>query len=222
MSKLLAEVFHRAAQAHSEAHSETGAAPDSFQELSLPDLLRLHGEASAAVLLLLMAVLSVMPMAGVGTLLSLVIFVIAWRWSSQLDGSIVPERLGRVRLNALWSRRCLRFLAWMYGLSDRLMKARWTWTSHSRTHTGWRVWIALMGVLILLPLPLGNVLPSLSLVLLSLGWMFRDGLALLASALVGSGAVAFALMMGHVLLDAGQRALAWISAWTGLDLATLL
>jgi len=79
-----------------------------------------------------------------------------------------------------------------------------------------------MGLLILLPLPLGNVLPSLSLMLLSLGWMFRDGLALLASALVGSGAVAFALLMGHVLVDGAQRALTWVSRWTGLDLSTLL
>lgn len=55
------------------------------------------GESSTAVLLLLMAVLSVVPMAGEGTLLSFVIFVVAWRWSSQLDASIVPERLGRVR-----------------------------------------------------------------------------------------------------------------------------
>lgn len=79
MSKQLAEVFIRAAKAHSDSPPDLAAATESPQHLSLPDLLCLHGEASAAVLPLLMALLSVMPMAGVGTLLSFVIFVIAWR-----------------------------------------------------------------------------------------------------------------------------------------------
>jgi hypothetical protein len=47
---------------------------------------------------------------------------------------------------------------------------------------------------------------------LSLGWMFRDGLALLASAVVGSGAVAFALAFGHLLWE-GVRA---VGLWLGL------
>lgn len=225
MSKQLAESFRRAAQEHLRDHAAAAPAEakvlGGVRDLSLPDLLRLHGEASAAVLLLLMAVLSVMPLAGVGTLLSFVIFALAWRWSTALDERIVPERLSRVRLNAQWSRRCLKFLAWMYGLSDRLMKARWHWASHRRTHKGWRLWIALMGLLILLPVPFGNVLPSISLVLLSLGWMFRDGLALLAAAVVGSGAFAFALMMGHVLVDVAQRGLAFLTRWTGLELGAL-
>lgn len=56
MSKQLAEVFIRAAKAHSDSPPDLAAATESPQHLSLPDLLRLHGEASAAVLLLLIAV----------------------------------------------------------------------------------------------------------------------------------------------------------------------
>jgi hypothetical protein len=68
-----------------------------------------------------------------------------------------------------------------------------------------------MGFVIFLPLPFGNVLPSISLVLLSLGWMFRDGLAMLASAVVGSGALAFTYAFGHVVWEV----LAVVRGWWG-------
>jgi hypothetical protein len=55
------------------------------------------------------------------------------------------------------------------------------------------------------------VLPSISLVLLSLGWMFRDGLAMLASAVVGSGALAFTYAFGHVVWEA----FAVVKGWWG-------
>ena len=39
--------------------------------------------------------------------------------------------------------------------------------------------VALMTVLIVLPIPLGNVLPAVTLIVLGLGLVFRDGVALL-------------------------------------------
>lgn len=177
--------------------------------LSMDELLALHGQASAAVLLLMMALLSVTPVAGIGTLLSLVILLLGWRWHRDHVQTRLPRRLAEFRLGPVWSARCLRMLAWTYGLADRCLRARWLFMSHHRTRLGWGAWIAAMGLIIMLPLPLGNVLPSLSLVLLSLGWMFRDGLALLASALVGAGALVFTATMGHVITEAAQRAWAW-------------
>lgn len=203
MSKRLAATFRR--EARREPPPEVAAL-----RLSLPDLLRLHGQGSAAVLLMLCALLSATPLAGAGTVLAFVILALAWRWHRGADADILPRRLGELRLSATWSRRCLHALAWLYAMSQRLLKARWTVLLHPRTHVAWGAWIALMGVLILLPLPLGNVLPGLSLVLLSLAWMFRDGLALLASAAVGAGAIGFALAMSHVILASVELALGWI------------
>ena len=199
--------------------------PDAFRaaalsghRLSLEELLGLHGQASPAVLLLVLAVLCVLPVYGVGTALSFAILLMAWRWRGLADadadsgqGPGLPERVGRLRLDATWSRRCLHALAWLYATAGRCLRARWGVLCHPRTGVWWSLWIGLMGLVIFLPLPLGNVLPSLSLVLLSLGWMFRDGLALLASAVVGSGAVAFALAFGHLVWE-GVRA---VGLWLG-------
>jgi len=77
------------------------------------------------------------------------------------------------------------------------------------------VWIALQGFVIFLPLPFGNVLPAASLVLMCLGWMFRDGLALLGSALVGSAAVAYAWAFGHLVWLALERVWGVAGKWVG-------
>lgn len=223
MSRHLAEVFGRAARGEAGATASDGGGPaidpgsgggacGTASRLSIADLLRMHGEDSAAVLLLLLAMLCVTPIAGVGTLLGGVILAIAWRWQRGTDAATLPERLGRVTLDETWTRRCLHALAWTYATADRRLKARWALLCHQGTHDGWRLWIAVMALLILLPLPLGNVLPALSLVLLSLGWMFRDGVMLLLSAAVGAGAIGFAIAMGHVLLAAAKASAGWITA----------
>jgi hypothetical protein len=67
-----------------------------------------------------------------------------------------------------------------------------------------------MGLVIFLPLPLGNVLPALSLILLSLGWMFRDGLALLLSCAIGAAALAYVVWLWEWVSNAV------LQAWTGL------
>lgn len=206
MSLRLAAAFRRA-----ERRRCAEGAPADAARLCVSDLLRLHGHDSAAVLLLVLSMLSVTPIAGVGTLLSLVILALARHWHRGTDSSIVPQRLGQVQLSEAWTGRCLRFLSWLYAVAGRWLRVRGTALMHPRAQAAWGAWIALMALLILLPLPLGNVLPGASLVLLSLGWMFRDGLALLASLVVGSGAVAFALTMSHLLLAWAQSGWAWLA-----------
>ena len=93
----------------------------------------------------------------------------------------------------------------MYEASQRCLRPRWAWLLHEGTRAWWGAWIGLMGLVIFVPLPLGNVLPSLSLVLLSLGCMFRDGLALLLSTAIGLAGVAYGVSMGHLALHAFGR-----------------
>ncbi|MGI9215471.1 MAG: exopolysaccharide biosynthesis protein [Hydrogenophaga sp.] len=178
--------------------------------LTLRELLQLHGEASGAVLLMVMALLSTLPVAGAGTVLSLGIFALAWAWLRGRDSLQLPEKLAAVQLNEIWTRRCLHSLAWTYERAERWLRPRWTGLSHASTRVWWALWIALMAALIFLPLPLGNLLPGTSLMLLSLGWLFRDGLALLVSAATGVVGVGYAVSMGHLAFAAWQHAGAWI------------
>ncbi len=89
------------------------------------------------------------------------------------------------------------------------MRRRWLALRHPRTATGWRIWIAVMALLVLLPLPLGNLLPGLSLALLGLGWSFRDGLVLLFSLISGTAAMGYVLLSLHVLQLMLQSIIKW-------------
>jgi hypothetical protein len=199
MKAILSQRLRQAAEEHRTR------ADGADLKLSLQDLLRLHGESSLAVLLMLLAVVSVLPVAGAGTVMSLGIWAVALSWVRERETLSLPHRLGTMSLNERWSGRCLDGLAWLYESSQRFMRPRWAWLSHAGTRAWWGAWIALMGVVIFVPLPLGNVLPGLSLVLLSLGWMFRDGLALVLSTLTGLAGVAYGVSMGHLAVHAFDR-----------------
>lgn len=209
MSERLARALRRAAREHAVSARATVADPADLR-LNLAELLRLHGDSSTAVVLMLMALLTVVPIAGAGTVLSLGILAIAWGWARGHDSVDLPERLGALSLNERWTSRCLHGLAWTYERANRWLRPRWSVWSHGATRWGWGAWIALMGAVIFLPLPLGNVLPSLSLILLSLGWMFRDGVALLVSALTGLAALAYTASLAHLLVQLVDRVRAWL------------
>jgi hypothetical protein len=212
MKAMLSQRLRQAAEQHRAADSGADLT------LSLQDLLRLHGESSLAVLLMLLAVVSVLPVAGAGIVMSLGIWGVAWSWLHARETLSLPHRLGQLALNERWSGRCLHGLAWLYESSQRCMRPRWAWLSHAATRVWWGGWIGLMGLVIFVPLPLGNVLPSLSLVLLSLGWLFRDGLALVLSAVTGLAGVAYGVSMGHLAVQAlglmmEKDPLRWLNSW---------
>jgi len=184
------------------------AAADA-QRLRVADLLHLHGDGSGAILLILMALISTLPVAGAGTVVSLGILALAWAWLRGRDSMELPQALGNLTLNERWSQRSLQTLAWIYERADAWLRPRWRAICHDRTRVWWGAWMALMAALIFLPLPLGNVLPGTSLILMSLGWMFRDGLVLLLSTATGAAGVGYALSMGHLAVEAWRHLGAW-------------
>lgn len=203
MSIRLAKRFHRAAR----QYEREGAV------LRLQDVLVLHGEASTPVILLLMATFCLMPVGGIGTVLSFAMVALAWRWAQLHETTQLPDRIARVELNDRWTQRTLKGFFWLYLAAARWLTPRWVGLTHHTWRTWWALWISLMAFLIFLPIPFGNVLPGLSLMLFSLGWMFKDGLFLLLSKVVGISAVVFALLFGHVLLEIAQRALNWVQSF---------
>ena len=195
----LALVFRRAARSLAEADS---VAPDQQGRVSLGELLHLHGQQSLAVLLLVMSLVSMLPLAGVGSVLGLLMLVLAQRWRRQEHEIQLPDKLVQLRLTARWSQRSLQALTWLYATSSRLLRERLTALCEPRFAGFWGLWIAVMAIIIFLPIPLGNLVCGSSLVLLSLGWMFRDGLALLLSAAVGTGGIGLTVGVGWVAVRA--------------------
>lgn len=183
--------------------------------LTFAELLEVCGQQSLCGVLLVGAALTLLPVAGSGTVLSVVLWWVAWAWWRGHAHLSLPRRALALSLSPAWSRRCLHGLAWVYEQADRCMKPRWQRWAHQTTQPWWAVWVSLMAAVIFLPLPFGNVLPAISLMLLALGWMFRDGVVLMLSGAMGLAALGYVLLLWEVLLRLVAAALPhlpWLSS----------
>lgn len=178
--------------------------------LTLQQLLDMHGRATMAVLLIVLALITTIPVAGAGTVFSLAIMVWAWRWVRQREG---PQSLGRLdflQISPGAASRCLRWLAWMYLFAHRRLRPRWPWLHSVGLRWFWSLWVVLMALIIFLPIPFGNLFPAVSLLMLGLGLLTRDGLMLVLSLLLGLAGLTALILAGgwiwHLMVDF------WLSA----------
>ena len=170
------------------------------ERVSLQLLAQAHGPATQGSLLMLMSAPCLLPVPGVGTVLGLGLAALAvamWRGHSEC----LPGRVSRLELPRHWARRVLLLLATTYAAAGRLSKARLTDLACAGRRSWAAATVGLMAVIVVLPIPFGNVLPALALMLIGLALVFRDGVAML----LGLTAAAFAMVMTTGLL--------WM-AWT--------
>ena len=165
--------------------------------LSLRQLLDLHGRATMAVLLIVLALITTIPVAGAGMVFSLAIMVWAWRWVRQREGLQGIGRLDFLQISPAAASRCLRWLAWMYLFAHKRLRPRWPALYSAPMRWFWSLWVFLMALIIFLPIPFGNLFPAISLLMFGLGLLTRDGLMLVLSLLLGlAGLVALVLAGG--------------------------
>jgi len=178
-------------------HQRLRAAANALtgEPVALSHLAAVHGGAARGTLLVLLSAPCVLPLPGVGSVLGIGLLLLAlamWRGQGTHE---LPSRVADWQLSAHWAQRVLGLLARFYDLASR-------WSRERLPHLvdGPQLWlapkVALMGALIFLPIPFGNVMPALALSLLGLGLAFRDGLAVLLALLAGGVAVAYTAGLG--------------------------
>lgn len=185
------------------------AAAISADRVSLGHLADVHGPAAPGTWLVLLAAPCMLPVPGVGTVLGLGLLALAAAlWRGQL-----AARVATWQLPAPWARRVLHLLAHFYGLAGQLARQRLV-AVVAAERQGWLAAQAgVMAVLIVLPIPLGNLLPALSVMLLGLGLVFRDGLAVLLSAGLAGAALLYCIALGVAVWLCGVTPLL---RWMGL------
>lgn len=173
-------------------------------------LLQLHGEAGMAVVLLVLALVTLLPVAGVGTVLSLGLLTWAWAWARQRESLPGLQRLAQIPLPSALASRSLRWLARLHLMRSRWLRPRLQPVQTAAWRWPWALWVACMALVIFLPVPFGNVLPAASLVLLALGLMARDGLLLLVSLAPGVGGLVVLGWSAHWLLQLSAQLKGWL------------
>lgn len=214
MSQQAPQGEHHSQHLAQQLRARAAEAGDAWS-LTLAELLAVCGHQSLPGVLLVGAALTVLPVAGAGTVLSMLLWWVAWAWWRGHEQLPLPRRARDLNLGPTWSRRCLHGLAWVYEQANRCMKPRWLRWAHQHTQPWWAVWVSFMAALIFLPLPLGNVLPAISLMLLALGWMFRDGVVLMLSGATGVAALGYVVFWWELLVQLWAKALPhlpWLQA----------
>lgn len=180
------------------------------ERVELQHLLDAHGRGGQGTMLLLLAAPCMLPVPGVGSLLGWGLVALAWTmWCGQHAHGL-PERVARMTLPRLWARRVLALLARVYAAAARLSRPRLSNLALLGARTWMPLLVAWMAILIIMPIPFGNILPAIALMLLGLGLVFLDGL-LVAAAIGAAGlATAFPVTLGVVAAVWGTGALGWM------------
>lgn len=152
------------------------------EHTNLQFLVDAHRPQVREALLVLLGTLCLCPVPGVGTVVGAAIFamaVMSWRGTSDVS---LPSRFGDFGLSRVRAARVLRTLARIHEVAERTHQPRWRSLVDRLPDRVMAAAAALMGMLVALPIPLGNLLPGLALILAGLGLLRRDGLSLVLGA----------------------------------------
>ena len=164
--------------------------------VSVAQLANLHGAAAQGTLMVLLAAPCMLPMPGVGTVLGLGLAMMALAmWRGQ-TGAGLPLRVAGFQMSGRWACRVLGLLAHFYELASQLSRSRLHALSGAGLQGGLAAMTGVMAVLIILPIPFGNVLPALALMLLGLGLVYRDGVAVLLATGTAAAALLYTATLG--------------------------
>jgi hypothetical protein len=182
------------------------------ERVSMQTLAQAHGPAAHGTWLLLMAVPCLLPVPGVGTVLGLGMVALAaamWRGHAS---ACLPRRVAELELSRHWAQRVLGMLASAYSVAGRFARARLSHVASAERRSWTAAAIGLMALIVVMPIPFGNVLPALALMLIGLGLVFRDGVAVvLGLAMAGLAVCVTAGMMLMVWAWGSEWLLGWFS-----------
>lgn len=175
-------------------------------KVSMQTIALAHGPAAHGALLMLMAAPCLLPVPGVGTVLGLGLAALAlamWRGDCQTS---LPRQVAGLELSRPWAQRVLRLLASAYSVAGWCARTRLGHLATVGRRPELAATIGLMALIVVLPIPFGNVLPALAMVMIGVGLVFGDGIAVLLG--LATAAVAVCATAGLVL-----AAWYWGGAW---------
>ncbi len=186
------------------------AAAIQDERVSMRAMAQAHGPEAQGTVLLLLAMPCLLPVPGVGTVLGLGMAALAVAMWRGHGAPCLPQRVASLELPRHWAQRVLVGLASVYALAGRYARARLSHLAMSGRRSATALAVGLMAAIVVLPIPFGNLLPAVALVLIGLGLVFRDGLAVILGLLMSG--VALVATTG-LLLVAWVWGSEWILGW---------
>ncbi len=196
---------------HADIAAEEGTHPTRTSELlrafahsltndrvTLADIVAGLGDRGLGVLIAIFALPNILPSAvpfgNVPTGIPPLIFAI--QLALGVDHLILPGFLARRTVGTQWLRALAPRVASVLSWFERLLTPRMEWVTDPRAERIIGIIAIVLAMVSTLPIPFGHNLPALGLVLIGLGLIERDGLAILTGAAIG---MAGAILLGLVI-----------------------
>ena len=166
------------------------AADESRERIAVADLLDALGDRALAALLFVFAIPNVLPMPpGTSALLGAPLVFLAAQMALNLRAWLPSVIAARSMARSDFAGLVRRIAPWLVR-AERLMKPRLTPLASGAMESVVGTVCLLLALVLVLPIPLGNMLPALAICLLALGILERDGLWVLAGFAAAAGAAA--------------------------------
>ena len=172
------------------------ARDEGRERVSVRDLLQALGDRALGALLFVFAVPNVLPVPpGTSAILGAPLVFLAAQLAigrgPWLPALIADRSMGRAEFGTLMA----RIAPWLER-AERLLRPRMSWLAAPPMEYGLGLICLALSIVLVLPVPLGNMLPALAISLLALGILERDGVWVLAG--LGTAAVAGTVVSGVV------------------------
>jgi len=179
------------------------------ERVSMRAMAQAHGPEAHGTLLLFLAMPCLLPVPGVGTVLGMGMAALAVAMWQGRCATCLPQRVAELELPRHWAQRVLGLLASAYAMAGRHARPRLSHLAIAGRRSAIALVVGLMALLVVMPIPFGNVLPALALMLVGLGLVFRDGVAVV----LGLAAAGLALFVTSRLM---LMAWIWGSEWLAI------
>ncbi len=187
---------------------------DGREQVTIGEVLDCLGRTGVGLTIVLLSLITLIPIPGpLGVGLGTCLAFVALQVMAGSRRLWLPEWLRRRHLSPpLLQKMCARATPWLQKAERRMRRRRLKGLTGTLARSLIGLLMVLLGIAIALPLPTGNLLPAISLILLALAMTARDGMAMLAAL----GVSALALAWTGVLLVAGAQITDRLLTWTGL------
>ncbi|HAG82439.1 MAG TPA: exopolysaccharide biosynthesis protein [Cyanobacteria bacterium UBA12227] len=172
--------------------------------LTLKDVLAETSERGFSLLISLLVLPFLVPMPpGLSTLLSLGCLLLSGQMALGRRTPWLPAKISRIKFPQGLSRQLLKNIRRITRLLEKIVRPRWLWIAEKPQIWRWNGFcIAWLTVLLMLPIPFTNPIPTLGILLLAIATLEEDGLLMCVSYGITALITLFFGSIAYVLLQA--------------------
>ncbi|RYG60796.1 MAG: exopolysaccharide biosynthesis protein [Alphaproteobacteria bacterium] len=175
--------------------------------VTVQTLIQAHAEEMLATLLMLVSIPGLLPSTGIplGSLFSPAMAIVGFAWFMRRKSVRLPRKLNNYELKVEVARKILNLMAKSYEYAEKLCKPRQQKLTKGAFVRVVGAAVMLNALIVFLPIPFGNTLPAFANIVLALGILFRDGLAIVAGLALTLSSIILGSILGVAALWAVQK-----------------